>query len=71
MHCLIVLPLHGNIIHIVIVSSLILLLSPYRPSNQNNMDIDNNIIDNLLGLGKLMEEIVSVFWVDLGYRLHS
>jgi len=32
--------LHGNIVHIVIVTSLILLLSPYRPSNRNNMDID-------------------------------
>ena len=28
--------LHGNIIHIVIITSLIL----YRPNNQNNMDID-------------------------------
>jgi len=32
--------LHGNIVHIVIIKSLILLLSPYHPSNQNNMDID-------------------------------
>ena len=32
--------LHGNIVHIVIVTLLILLLSPYHPSNQNNMDID-------------------------------
>ena len=32
--------LNGNIVHIVIIISLILLLSPYRPSNQNNMDID-------------------------------
>jgi len=31
--------LHGIIVHIVIVT-LILLLSPYRPSNQNNMDTD-------------------------------
>jgi len=31
--------LHGNIVHIVIVT-LILLLSPYRPSNRHNMDID-------------------------------
>jgi len=32
--------LHGNIVYIVIVTSLILLLSPYHPSNRNNMDID-------------------------------
>jgi len=32
--------LYSNIVHIVIVTSLILLLSPYRPSNRNNMDID-------------------------------
>jgi len=32
--------LYGNIIHIVIVTLLILLLSLYRPNNQNNMDID-------------------------------
>ena len=32
--------LHKNIIHIVIITSLILLLSPYRPSNQNNIDIN-------------------------------
>jgi len=31
--------LHGNIVHIAIVT-LILLLLLYRPSNQNNMDID-------------------------------
>ena len=32
--------LYSNIVHIVIVIPLILLLSPYRPSNRNNMDID-------------------------------
>jgi len=32
--------LYSNIVHIVIVISLILLLSPYRLSNWNNMDID-------------------------------
>jgi len=32
--------IHGNIVHIVIVTSLRLLLSSYRPSNQNYMDID-------------------------------
>jgi len=44
----------------------------------SNMDIDwltelyNNINEQLiLGLKKLMEETMSVFWVDLGYRLHS
>jgi len=31
--------LHGIIVHIVIVT-LILLLSPYRPSNRNDMDIN-------------------------------
>jgi len=40
MYCSIVLPSHDNIVHIVIVTSLILLLLPYRPSNRNNMDID-------------------------------
>jgi len=32
--------LHGNIAYIVIVTSLILLLSSYHPSNRNNMDND-------------------------------
>ena len=32
--------LHGNIVHIVIATSSILLLSPNRSSNRNNMDID-------------------------------
>jgi len=32
--------LYGNIVHIVIITSLILLLSLYHPSNRNNMDID-------------------------------
>jgi len=32
--------LHGDIVLIVIITSLILLLSPYHPSNQNNMDTD-------------------------------
>jgi len=32
--------LHGNIVHIIIVTSLILLLSPYHLSNQNDIDID-------------------------------
>jgi len=29
-----------NIVHIAIITSLILLLSPHRPNNRNNMDID-------------------------------
>jgi len=34
--------------------------------------LSNNVIEQLiLGLGKLMEETLSVFWVDLGYRLCS
>ena len=44
----------------------------------SNMNIDcltelnNNLNEQLaLGLGKLMEETSSVFWVDLGYRLRS
>jgi len=32
--------LNGYIIHIVIVTSLTLLLSPYYPSNRDNMNID-------------------------------
>ena len=35
-------------------------------------EINNNVNGQLtLGLGKLMEETASVFWVDLGYRLRS
>jgi len=34
--------LHGDIVHIVIDTSLILLLPLYRPSNRNNMDSDRN-----------------------------
>ena len=68
--------LNSNIVLIVIVTSLILLLSPYRPSNRNKMDINcyKIIMKNLhltLGLGKLMEETSSVFWVDLRYRLRN
>ena len=34
--------------------------------------LNSNIIEQLTpGLGKLMEETASVFWVDLGYRLRS
>ena len=74
---------HYSTVYTVVLStllftSLILLLSLYRPSILNNMDIDcvnwinNNVKRQLtLGLGKLMEEIVSVFWVDLGCTLHS
>jgi len=54
------------------------LLSLYRPSTLSNMilivltEINNNVNGQLiLGLGKLMEETTSIFWVDLGYRLHS
>jgi len=32
--------LHDNCVHILIVASLILLLSLYRSSNRNNIDID-------------------------------
>ena len=35
-------------------------------------ELNNNVNEQLtLRLGKLMEEIASVFWVDLGYRLRS
>ena len=35
-------------------------------------ELNNNVIEQLTpGLGKLMEETASVFWVDLGYRLRS
>jgi len=35
-------------------------------------ELNNNINGQLtLGLGKLMRETASVFWVDLGYRLRS
>jgi len=35
-------------------------------------ELNNNVNGQLtLGLGKLMEETSSVFWVDLGYMLHS
>ena len=53
----------------------VLLLSLHHPSNLDNMDIDwlNNNINGQLtpGLGKLMEETASVFWVDLrtGYTV--
>ena len=49
--------LYGNIIHIVIVTSLILLLSPYRPVIKITwilIDLNNNVIEQLtLGLGKI------------------
>ena len=36
------------------------------------LKLNNKIIEQLtLGLGKLMEDTASVFWVDLGYRLRS
>ena len=64
--------LHGNIIHIVIVTSLILLLAPYHPSTLRNMimivltELNNNVNEQLtLGLRKLMEETTFIFWVDL------
>ena len=73
--------LHCSTVYTVILSSLLLLtpltllLTLYRPNNWNNMDIDwfkYNVIEQLpLGLEKLMEETVSIFWVDLGYRLRS
>jgi len=35
-------------------------------------ELNNNVNGQLtLGLGKLMEKTVYVFWVDLGYSLHS
>ena len=35
-------------------------------------ELNNNVNGKLiLGLGKLMEETASAFWVDLGYRLRS
>ena len=40
------------------------------PVNLGNMYI-NNIKQITLGLGKLVEETASVFWVDLGFRLRS
>jgi len=62
----------------VTINVLLLLLSLYRLSILSNMDTDcltelnNNINGQLtLGLGKLMEETTSVFWVDLGDKLHS
>jgi len=43
--------LYGNTVHIIIVTSLILLLLSYHPRNWNNMDIDYYkimmLIDNL------------------------
>ena len=67
--------LHGNIVHIVIVTSLILLLSLYCPVIEITwilIDLNNNLNGQLTpGLEKLMEETTSVFWVDLGYRLRS
>ena len=32
--------LYGNIVHIIIITSLILLLSSYHSSNRNDMNID-------------------------------
>jgi len=56
----------------------VLLLSLYHPSILRNMilitliELNNNVNGQLtLGLGKLMEETTSVFWVNLGYRLRS
>jgi len=56
----------------------VLLLSPHHPSILGNMELTNltelnNIVKRqlTLGLEKLMEKIVSAFWVDLGYRLRS
>ena len=67
--------IYGNIVHIVIVTSLILLLSPIIPVIKITwilIDLNNNVIEQLIPrLGKLMEETASVFWVDLGYRLRS
>ena len=56
--------------------TVIILLLPSQYSSNMNIDclieLNNNINGQLtLGLGKLMEETASVFWVDLGYRLHS
>ena len=57
---------------------IVLLLSLHRPSILSNMilivltELNNNVNGQFtLGLGKLMEETASVFWVDLGYRLRS
>ena len=59
---------------IVTVTVTVTVSSQYS----SNTDIDcltelnNNVNGQLaLGLGKLMEEIAFVFWVDLGYRLRS
>ena len=56
----------------------ILLLSLHRPSILSNMGLtdltklNNNVNWKLtLGLGKLMEETASVFWVDLRYKLRN
>ena len=57
--------LHGNIVHIVIVTSLILLLSPIVLVIKITwilIDLNNNVNRQLtLLLGKLMEETTSVF----------
>ena len=67
--------LHGNIDHIIIIISLILLLSLYLSVIEITwilIVINNNINWQLiLGLKKLMEETASVFWVDLAYRLRG
>jgi len=67
--------LHGNIVHIVIVTLLILnchYIFSVIEITWILIDLNNNVNRQLIpGLGKLMEETTSVFWVDLGYRLRS
>jgi len=65
-------------VHTITITVLLLLLSPHRPSilvtwilivlTELNDNVNGQFI---LELGKLMEEIASVFLVDLGYMLHS
>ena len=71
--------------HTIIVTILLLLLSLYRPSTLRNMILIvlteyvilivltelNNNVKLTLGLGRLMDETASVFWMDLGYRLRN
>jgi len=75
MHCSIVLPLYGNTVHIVIVHHWYCYYHNIVPVIEIIwilIVINNNVNWQLtLGLGKLIEETTSVFWVNLGYRLRS
>ena len=60
------------------ITVTVLLLSLYHLSVLRNIilitliELNNNVNGQLTsGLEKLKEETTSVFWVDLGYRLHS